>query len=403
MHVFHVPSWYPNPTKPYSGVFIEKQINMLAGVEGVRHSVFTWGHSNTCIAVSDPVGSLRKIREHWSRKRISIQEAEALRVTVRKLWWSERIPGGGISQLTPALRQASSLAIERYGPISVVHGHACFPGGVLAKQLAADLGVPLIITEHMGPFPFPNLLEGSDLRLEIRETFEFASRIVTVSESLRKAVKLYTTKRVDVVSNPVQASKSLRAPQEGKFVFLSVGNLITEKGFSVLLDGFSKFLRTMTVGEEKACIIELHIIGDGPERARLERQARKAGVEQNVSFSGSLPHAEVLRYYTSVNCFVLASDHESFGLSYCEALLTGLPVIATDCGGPSSYVNPSNGILIPIRDSAALSDAMNKVYRNYHAYSAEKISNDISERFGVQRYIRRMTDMYAEVISKGHS
>ncbi|MGC5615960.1 glycosyltransferase [Georgenia sp. Z1491] len=101
-------------------------------------------------------------------------------------------------------------------------------------------------------------------------------------------------------------------------MLLSLGRLAREKDIDVLLG---------LVGGLGSASTTLLVVGDGPDRPRLEELARRAGPAGRVVFAGSVPRREAVRYYRLSDVFVSVSRSESQGLTYSEALACGLPVV----------------------------------------------------------------------------
>jgi glycosyltransferase involved in cell wall biosynthesis len=76
----------------------------------------------------------------------------------------------------------------------------------------------------------------------------------------------------------------------------------------------------------------------------------------------------------------------------------GLPVVATDCGGPSDFVNESNGCLVPVDDVDKASAAMNRVREHYSTYNLQQISNDICQKYSPAMVAHRLTTIYQSVL-----
>ena len=107
---------------------------------------------------------------------------------------------------------------------------------------------------------------------------------------------------------------------------------------------------------------ELTIIGDGPDRDRLERHARAAGLEGRVHFVGSLPRDQVLDALARAQAAVLSSDWENFPHAAVEALALGTPLVATAVGGVGEIVvDGQNGLLVPPGSPQAFGDALRRL------------------------------------------
>jgi len=135
--------------------------------------------------------------------------------------------------------------------------------------------------------------------------------------------------------------------------FLSVGRLLGWKGQHLALEAFA---RAGLMGAE------YWIVGDGPERRRLERLARRLGVADRVRFFGQLPRDRVLELLGEVHAFVHPSLHDSGGWVCLEAMAAGRPVICLDLGGLATQVTEHTGFKIaatsPAAAIAGLAEAM---------------------------------------------
>jgi len=100
----------------------------------------------------------------------------------------------------------------------------------------------------------------------------------------------------------------------------------------------------------------------------------------------------------SSDCFVLASQNETFGVVYIEALACGIPVIATKCGGPEEFVSEENGFLVPVDDIDSLVKAMRDIYENSKNYDREKISKVTAGLFSPNEIANRLLEVYKNII-----
>jgi glycosyltransferase involved in cell wall biosynthesis len=147
--------------------------------------------------------------------------------------------------------------------------------------------------------------------------------------------------------------------QHHAFRVVSIGNLLHLKGFEFGIRAFALF----QIHSSRTS--EYWIIGDGPERERLQRLARTLGVAESVHFLGRMPRARVLEYLMECDVLIHPSLHDSGGWVCVEAMAAGRPVICLDLGGPGMQVTEEIGVKIPavsppqvIRDLAA---AMNQL------------------------------------------
>jgi 1,2-diacylglycerol 3-alpha-glucosyltransferase len=134
-----------------------------------------------------------------------------------------------------------------------------------------------------------------------------------------------------------QLGEILRLP---KAYFLYVGRLSREKNVNGLVEAFARY-------RERKGNWSLVLVGDGPERLRLEQLCGALGISDWVHFAGLKPTKETIPYYAFAGCFILPSIREPWGLVVNEAMAAGLPVIVSSrCGCAEDLVEPGgNGFL----------------------------------------------------------
>jgi glycosyltransferase involved in cell wall biosynthesis len=124
------------------------------------------------------------------------------------------------------------------------------------------------------------------------------------------------------------------------FRVVSSGNLLHWKGTQLGLQAFAALHETIPNSE-------YWIIGDGPERRRLQKLAEKLTVADSVAFWGDLPRQEVLEKLAACDVLMHPSIHDSGGWVCLEAMAAGRPVVCLDLGGPAFQVNDNTGIRVP--------------------------------------------------------
>ena len=134
--------------------------------------------------------------------------------------------------------------------------------------------------------------------------------------------------------------------------YLAVGRLAGQKNFPLLLRAFAR------LGDSAA---RLTILGEGAERAKLERLARQLGIADQLSLPGHV--ADPLPYYSAASAYVLSSDYEGVPAVVIEALAAGLPLVATRCSTslPGLLGGGAFGQLVAVGDEAGFAAAMESV------------------------------------------
>jgi len=179
-----------------------------------------------------------------------------------------------------------------------------------------------------------------------------------------------------------------------------VGRLVPQKGVDVFIDALSQL-----AGQRRLPAWTALIVGDGPERSRLEEQARLAGLSHRVRFVGSVPHAAAGRYLQAVDVLVLPSRttprwKEQFGRVITEALACGKPVVGSDSGNiPVLIAETGGGLTFPEGDAAALADCAAQLIadaglRHDLAAAGREL---VLQRYDVRRQAARLAAVLREV------
>jgi glycosyltransferase involved in cell wall biosynthesis len=181
--------------------------------------------------------------------------------------------------------------------------------------------------------------------------------------------------------------------REAPVRFVSIGRLLHWKGYHLGIRAFARLAR-----EDPTT--EYWIIGDGPDRRRLEAVARSCGVSDRVQFLGVLPRERVMRALEQCDVLVHPSLHDSGGYVCVEAMAAGRPVIALGLGGPALLVSPETGFLIPARDpeqvQTDLADALAHIARDplLRRRLSEAARQAVCTRFDWDRKGDVLSDLY---------
>ena len=189
------------------------------------------------------------------------------------------------------------------------------------------------------------------LRRARTRTLRRAETLVVPSRYLAEIARGWglENERLHIVPNPAPPARAATTGARRGLVF--AGRLTRQKAMHVALDALAHVPAT-----------RLTVIGDGPDRARLERHAREAGLNGRVSFVGSLPRDEVLDALAGAEAAVLSSDWENYPHAAVESLAAGTPLVATAVGGVGEIVvDGVNGLLVPPGSPEAFGHALERL------------------------------------------
>jgi glycosyltransferase involved in cell wall biosynthesis len=152
---------------------------------------------------------------------------------------------------------------------------------------------------------------------------------------------------------PVAAAQRLQQPDsDGPLRVITVARLSPEKGTDDLL-------RAVAIVLQQGTSLTLTVVGDGPDRDRLQALALELGLGDEVRFTGFVPHGpQLVDALDQADLFVLASRSEGVPHSIAEALARALPVVASDVGGIPELLGDEGGVVVPRGDTEALAAAI---------------------------------------------
>ena len=251
---------------------------------------------------------------------------------------------------TDGVRIAAHIRAIRALQPEIFHANLRIPWSCQYGLLAATMtrGARILAVEH-APVPAANAaqrrLRGwltSHVDVHVAHSEAAAREIEELSGLPRATLRVVHAGVEDVPAG------SVPRPMAGPIVG-SIGRLVREKGFDVLIDALTRLPET-----------NLLLVGDGPERDALERLARERGVADRVVFTGWKDDAR--RWLSAMDVFVVPSRIEGFGLGIVEAMLARVPVVASAVGGTAEVIiDEETGWLVPPGDPARLASAIERV------------------------------------------
>lgn len=193
-------------------------------------------------------------------------------------------------------------------------------------------------------------------------------------------------------------AQALRRTLGGGPLLLFVGVLRYYKGLRYLLEAMARL--------DAGLGARLVIVGEGPEGPALRRQADALGVAGSIHWAGRVPDDVLPLYYRAADLFVLPASErsEAFGLVQLEAMSSGLPVVCTELGTGTTYVNrhDASGWVVPPRDAEALARAITTLLRDdalRQRLAAGALAR--SEQFSAKAMVREVLEVYRELVSRG--
>ncbi|GMT48499.1 MAG: 1,2-diacylglycerol 3-glucosyltransferase [bacterium] len=190
----------------------------------------------------------------------------------------------------------------------------------------------------------------------IRYIWKKASYVITNSQGLKElALKSSRDIKIEVIANGVDADhyQPCKLCDNGIKKILFVGRLSKQKGIQYLLNSIS------ILKEKNINSFHLEIIGDGPDKAKLEEEVTNKQLEKQISLLGWVDKKAIYKKYQEASIFVFPSLSEGMPNVILEAMASGLPILATRIAGNEELVREGkNGYLVEVEDSQALADKL---------------------------------------------
>lgn len=381
---------YPNAAQTTHGIFVENRLRYLLAAGQVEATVVApvpWFPFTGKWA--GRYGVFARAPKQETRHGIRIVHPRYLTLPVI---------GTYIAPLTIYLAGRSAVRRLRKSGLEfdLIDAHYVYPDGVAAALLSRAMGRPLTITARGTDI---NLIPRYRLPLAmIRWAAARAAALAGVSQALAdvmRELRLGDERKIRVLRNGVDLERFHQTDRDAARrrlgldgpTLISVGNLVDLKGHDIVIRALSELDR-----------FELLIVGDGEQRAALERLAVDAGVADRVHFLGHKSQQELPDLYNAADILVLASSREGWANVLLEAMACGTPVVASDVGGTPEVVAAAEaGRLMAERTPDALAAAVSQLFaampdRDATRAYAEKFSWDETTQGQVRMFRAVLSD-----------
>lgn len=363
LRVLTLSTLYPNARQPQLGLFVERQTRGLAARDDVEVKVVA--------PVGLPAWPL-SLHSHYRplaglKRREADEGLDVHRPRFRV--WPKLNQGAGRSLARTLIPYLQALRSDF--PFDVIDAEFFWPDGVAAMHVARTLGVPFSVKArgsdiyHWGDVP--------GIGAQLREASEAADGLLAVSQSLKddmaargmpgEKIRVHHTGADLDLYRPVDRASAKAGLGVAGPLIATVGALIERKGQRFAIDALARLPGAT-----------LLLIGDGPDRAELERHAGAIGVAGHVRFLGAQPPREVARLLAAADVMLLPTRAEGIANAWVEALACGTPVVTCDAGGARDVIDRADAGRIAARDAGALAGAVRALLADPPAQDAVRRS-----------------------------
>ncbi|MBP1040479.1 glycosyltransferase family 4 protein [Vagococcus sp. BWB3-3] len=298
-----------------------------------------------------------------------------------------------------------ALRIARQLKLDVIHTQTEFSLGFIGKHVAKQMGIPHIHTYHTMYEDYLHYIAGGKL-LRPRHVAALsryfcnqADGVVAPSKRVEDQLRGYEVySKIGIIPTGVDLSKfkpvvdghnirhelNLRADQP---IILSLSRLSEEKNIMAVIQAMPEVLQSRPDAR-------LVIVGGGPQRDELEKAVSELAITEAVVFTGEKKSHEVPNYYTQADVFVSASESESQGLTYIEALACKTAIVAKENDYTKTLVGPNGELGTLVVKDGELAQALLKELNSIESQSIEAIRGQVLEEISGETFARNIVSFY---------
>lgn len=395
MRVLHITHLYPRPYDHFYGIAMHKQIKALER-QGCLQKVISpvpWSPF--------PIKHMSHKWKHYSQVPIYNTNEGIAVFYPRHLVFPKALlfNSAGVRMYSGIKRLIREIELEFQ--FDLIHAHTALPDGYAGMLISMEFRKPLVVT-----------FQATDLDITanknkyclsaLQKVFTFAKRVISPSPRLAKDFVFRFGIESLVIGYGFSASEvftgdsNVLEAYKGRRVLLSVSRLIPTKGIELNICAIKQLIKKY---EDLLYLV----IGDGPDRAKLEELTRDLGLANHVVFIGHVPHEIVMKYMANCDVFTLPSWQETFGLVYVEAMAHAKPVVAVQKQGVDGIViHGKNGLLVKPRDIDSLVEALDFLLSHPEEARTmgERARKLVLEHYTWEKNAEKTIQVYREVLNE---
>lgn len=275
----------------------------------------------------------------------------------------------------------------------VIVSHFSQYAGYSATKIAKKYDVPIVNIEHAGWLLQKCISKYENKKLKY--VAQKSNSFICVSEELKKSIaNKVNTCNIAVVPNMIDERYQFhQIMQKSRYVFFAAGNLYEGKRFPMLVKAFCNAFS----GNEP---VELRIAGVGNQYSLINSIIQTNKRENQIFMLGALDKQHMLKEYVYSDCFVLPSEHETFGIVYREAMAVGRPIITTNHQGFNNEWDDAWGIRISVDSQEKLEKALLDMRQDSNRFDGAFISRTCLDRYSKEIIMLKYKNIIEQVCSR---
>lgn len=369
MKILHIANWYPSKPTPFNAPWIRNHINSISDQS-----------ENVVYHIEVRKGSMKinygKNNDNSTYFMIGL---------FFEIW--------RIYEILSFILVLWILIINKNKKFDIINFHIAYPNCTYLQIIKKWIKFPIIITEHWSAYHYNFNIKYPEKRNRIQRIFRNNIPVISVSNSLINDIKAFSKAEFPyfVIPNIVNTQVfkyQLPSSKINKKTFFMVSQWKWPKEPFIVIEAWRLVIQNFPS-------MKLKIGGYGPQLKKMDELIKDLNLMKNIEFFGNMKQEKIAEEMQSACAFIHCSEYETFSVVCAEALCCGTPVIASNVGGITEYVNKKNGILVEENKSEKFSLAIVNCYEKNYLYNRKLISKEASNNFSE----KRIGTLYYETLS----
>lgn len=380
MRVLVIPTWYPSGEDKLMGNYHKE----------FTHALNKYGIDANMLYIEKE--RLSKPLDYLKMRKKEVVKEDNYEVYIYRILNLEPINFKlSLNKYVRALEHSFKDYLKNNPKPDILHAMCTVPVGYATVLLGKKYNIPVVITEHGG------LLERFFLRDDLKKYGMYAlenSTYSVVSSYMKDVVQKYKSECF-ILPNQVDTSiykNNIKRSIGETYNIVMVCAIRQGKRLDIAFKALKKLI-------DKGMNVHLDIIGEGFYENIYKEACIKEGVDAYVTFLGRKEKSDISKIMECEHVLLISSEIESFAIPGIEALASGLPVVATSCGGPSDFIDNKTGILCKVNDPDDIARALEEIYNNYNKYNKEDLVNK-AEEFSEKSVVDIARKVYDKALKK---
>jgi glycosyltransferase involved in cell wall biosynthesis len=388
-----IPSWYPSRSKPLEGSFFREQALAMSHLYDVKIFYPQRKEEGRLSKLFSTIHFLLKLTPGIN----FIEDYLADNPGIFTFHYS-----GGVGRLRMdqgmlewQCETAFVKVLETGWKPDLIHAQCTTPGGIISSFISKKFKLPYIITEHN---IFLLHLYPEKIRNLMKSALENARIVIAVSEHQKRMILMQGINcHPVVIGNMVDENIFDIAPKEIKIftiLYISYDHYIKDN--ETFFRAVKMFQHKMK-GPFAVKLLGRNIMSDRSNT--FEDLRDNYDLKNQIEIIEHVERNEIVEFFHEADVLVSTSISETFGISLCEALFCGVPIISTANGGVDEMITNSNSIKVGIQDEAAICNALLKIFNKEITFNPQEIRNSVIDKFGKEIFSGKMDEIYSSALN----